>query len=106
MTRALERRLAAVERRLAPSSVEPMVIVVSGGLQSGDPTHATVGGVELVCGPSESFADFRARVVAAAKAAGERHVVIGGRVWRSLPICRIGTLWQSAWQNSATLPTC
>jgi hypothetical protein len=29
-------------------------------------------------GPSESFADFRARALAAAKAAAERFIVVGG----------------------------
>jgi hypothetical protein len=76
--KSIARRLAAIERRLAPSSAEPLVIVVSGGLPGVGPKHANVAGVELECGPSESFANFEARVVAAAKAARYDVVVIGG----------------------------
>ena len=76
--KSIKRRLAAVEQRLAPSSAEPLVIVVIGGLPEAGPKHAIVGGVELECGPSELFADFKGRVAAAAKAAGYGVVVIGG----------------------------
>jgi hypothetical protein len=76
MTKAIERRLAAAERRLMPRRAAPQVIIICGGFQDGHPTFATVGSVRWERAPAESFADFKARAVAAA--AGERFVVIGG----------------------------
>ena len=78
MTSALERRLATVERRLTPPRAEPQVILIRGGLHGGDPTHASAGDMQWECAPGESFADFKARAVAAAKAADERFIVVGG----------------------------
>ena len=78
MTRALERRLAIVEQQLTPPRADPQVILIRGCLHGGDPMHATVGGRCLECAPGKSFADFKARAVAAAMAAGERFVVVRG----------------------------
>lgn len=78
MMRALERRLATVEQRLTPPRADPQVIRIRGGLHGGDPMHATAGGMCWECAPGESFADFKARVVAAAIAAGERFIVVRG----------------------------
>jgi hypothetical protein len=40
--------------------------------------HATAGGMCWECASGESFADFKARVVAAAMVAGERFIVVRG----------------------------
>jgi hypothetical protein len=92
MTRALERRLTIVEQRLTPPRADPQVILIRGGLHGGDPMHATAGSRCWECAPGESFADFKARAVAAAMAAGERFVVVRGLPFddeRSsvMPIC-------------------
>ena len=80
--KSIARRLVAIERRLAPPSAVPQVIIISGGAHGGEPTHATAGDMTWERAPVESFADFQARAVAAATAAGERFVVIGG-----IPLC-------------------
>jgi hypothetical protein len=66
-------RLAAVERRLAPSRTE---ITVRGGLHRGGPM-ATVGGQDIRPLPNEGLDAFRERVRAIA---GQRPIV-----WRGLP---------------------
>jgi hypothetical protein len=80
MNKAIERRLAAAERRLKPPA--PQVFEIRGGFTtcdpSGDPTFATVGSAHLDRAPDESFANFKARAIAAAAAARERFVIIGG----------------------------
>lgn len=85
MKRAIERRLAALERRLMPPRAAPQVIIISGGPCRGDPTFATAGGLQWERAPAESFADFQTRATAAATAAGERFVIIGGLPPRVLP---------------------
>jgi hypothetical protein len=74
MSSAFERRLAAIERRVMPSRGKPLVIIVRGGLEGGDPTFA---GADQRA-PGESFSSFRERVVARAAAEGWPLVVIGG----------------------------
>jgi hypothetical protein len=74
MSSAFERRLSAVERRVMPSRGKPLVIVVRGGLASGDPMFA---GADQRA-PGESFSSFRERVVVRAAAEGRPFVVIGG----------------------------
>jgi hypothetical protein len=78
-TRRLDRRVAAIERRMV-AHLEIMEIAVRGGLPGSDddPRFATVGGIRWERAPAESLAAFRARAVAAATAAGERHIIIGG----------------------------
>jgi hypothetical protein len=79
MTSRLERRVAAIERRMV-AHLEIMEIAVRGGLPGSDddPRFATVGGIRWERAPAETLAAFRARAVAAATAAGERHIIIGG----------------------------
>ena len=80
MSRAIERRLIAAERRLNPPVPRIKEVVIFGGLPGSDddPTFATAGGIRWERAPAETLAAFRARAVAAATAAGERHIVIGG----------------------------
>jgi hypothetical protein len=79
MTSRFERRVAAIERRMV-AHLEIMEIVVRGGLPGSDddPTFATAGGIRWERAPAETLAAFRERAVAAATAAGERYIVIGG----------------------------
>jgi hypothetical protein len=77
MSSALERRLAAVERRVMPSSRKPRVIIFRGGIESGDPACAVVGGQRLERERDETFEAFQSRAVAAAARAGEPYVLIG-----------------------------
>jgi hypothetical protein len=87
VSRALERRLIAAERRLnppVPAGGEFVIIreiITPGGLPGSDddPTFATAGEMRWERAPAETLAAFRARAVAAATAAGERRIVIGGR---------------------------
>ena len=81
MTSRLERRVAAIERRMV-AHLEIMEIAVRGGLPGSDddPTFATAGGIRWERAPAETLAAFRERAVAAATAAGERYIVIGGAV--------------------------
>jgi hypothetical protein len=60
MSKTIERRLAAAERRLTPGH-DLEIIIIRGGLRGGDPTCCTVGNVSLDRAPSESFAAFKAR---------------------------------------------
>jgi hypothetical protein len=78
MSKAIERRLAAAERRLTPVRAELEIIRVLGGFDGGSPTVASVADVQLVRGTTESYAAFSARVEAAATASGETIVVIAG----------------------------
>lgn len=79
MNRAIERRLAAAERRLNPLVPPIKEIMILGGLPgSHDPTFATAGDLRWERAPAELFPAFRARAVAAATAAGEPFVVMGG----------------------------
>jgi hypothetical protein len=78
MNRTIERRLAALERRLMPPPAAPQVIIIRRVIDDGDPTFATVGGVRWERAPAESVTEFEARVIAAAAATGERRVIIGG----------------------------
>ena len=78
MTSALERRLAAVERRVMPSSRKPLVIIFRGGIESGDQARAVVGGQQLERERDETFEAFQARAAAAAVRAGEPYVLMGG----------------------------
>lgn len=78
MNRAIERRLAAAEQRLMPTQATPQVIIVRGGVHARDPTFAAAGGLRWGRRPGELFADFQARAVNEAAAAGECFVVIGG----------------------------
>jgi hypothetical protein len=79
VNRAIERRLAAVERRLNPPVPTIQEIMILGGLPgSDDPTFATAGQIRWERAPAETLPAFRARAVAAATAAGETYIVIGG----------------------------
>jgi hypothetical protein len=86
VSRAIERRLIAAERRLNPPVPEVSeifiirLIITPGGLPKSDddPTFATAGEMRWERAPAETFAAFRERAVAAATAAGERRIVIGG----------------------------
>jgi hypothetical protein len=86
VSRAIERRLIAAERRLNPPvpAVQEIFIIreiiIPGGLPGSDddPTFATAGEIRWKRAPAETLAAFRERAVAAATAAGERRIVIGG----------------------------
>jgi hypothetical protein len=68
------------KQRATPEAIPPrgfMSYIFAGGLHCGDPTHATAGDLRWDCAPGELFADFKARAVAAAKAAGERFIIVG-----------------------------
>jgi hypothetical protein len=78
MVNRLESRIAALERRQQQQHGEVKVVVIRGGLHDGDPNYGKVGELRFQRADDESFPAFQARVVAAAAAAGERLVVIGG----------------------------
>jgi hypothetical protein len=71
-------RIAALERRLAPASLMPTLIRITGGLPDADPACAEVGGQKLDRKTDETLRAFEARVLAAAKAVGQKVVIIGG----------------------------
>jgi hypothetical protein len=71
-------RIAALERRLAPTNAIPLLIRITGGLSDADPVHTTAGYHELEREPDETLRTFEARVLAAARAVGQQIVVIGG----------------------------
>jgi hypothetical protein len=75
VSRAIERRLIAAERRLNPPVPRIREVVVRGG---GNPTLAAADGMEWERAPAESFAAFRARARAAAEAAGVAFILFGG----------------------------
>jgi hypothetical protein len=77
MSRAIERRLAAAERRLTQTQVGLRVIAISGGLP-GPIRYAQGGGRIWKRANDETFEAFEARVTADAKAAHLKQVVIGG----------------------------
>jgi broad specificity phosphatase PhoE len=80
VSRAIERRLIAAERRLNPPV--PRIREVNLGGPPGsdyDPTLAAGGGMRWERAPGESFAAFRARTRAAAEAAGVAFIVFCGR---------------------------
>jgi hypothetical protein len=81
VSRAIERRLAAAERRLNPPVPRIEEVVILGGLPGSDddPTFAAAGGMRWERAPAESFAEFRARTRAAAEAAGVAFILFGGR---------------------------
>ncbi|MGA9015842.1 MAG: hypothetical protein WB509_25390 [Acetobacteraceae bacterium] len=70
-------RIAALERRPAPGNAMPTLIRITGGLPA-DPMRTTVGDQELEREADETLRAFEARVLAAARAVGQRMVVIGG----------------------------
>ena len=72
------RRIAALERRLAPANPEPTLIRITGGLPDSEPMGATVGGQQLEREADETLRAFEARVLDAAKAAGQQFVIVGG----------------------------
>jgi hypothetical protein len=81
VSRAMERRLVAVERRLVVSAVHEIFIIreiITPGGSDDDPTVATAGAMRWERAPAETSAAFSERAVAAATAAGERRIVIGG----------------------------
>jgi hypothetical protein len=81
VSRAIERRLIAAERRLNPPVPRIQEVVILGGLPgSDDVAFATAGDIRLERAPAESFAAFRARTRAAADAAGVAFIVFGGRI--------------------------
>ena len=71
-------RIAALEKRLAPAIAMPMLIRITGGLPDADPMRTTVGGQELEREADETLRTFEARVLAAARAVGQKIVVVGG----------------------------
>jgi hypothetical protein len=77
MTSRLERRVAAIERRMV-AHLEIMEILVRGGLVPGVALIASFSGREWEVAPDESFEAFRARAKAAAEAEGVRFIIFGG----------------------------
>jgi hypothetical protein len=71
-------RIAALERRRAPANAMPTLIRITGGLPDADPMRTTVGDEELEREADETLRAFEARVLAAARAVGQRFVIIGG----------------------------
>ena len=80
MSRAIERRLAAAERRLNPPVPRIRELNLGGDPGSDGPTLAAAGGMQWERAPAESFAAFRARTRAAAEAAGVASIVFGGPI--------------------------
>jgi hypothetical protein len=78
MNRAIERRLVKLERRLAPPNDEMQVLIIKGGMCSDGGMTADAGSLNWTQGPGESFAAFKARAIADAISAGQRHIIIGG----------------------------
>jgi hypothetical protein len=79
VSRAIERRLIAAERRLNPPVPRIREVNLGGDPGSdGGPTLAG-GGMGWERAPGESFAAFRARTRAAAEAAGVAFILFGGR---------------------------
>jgi len=79
MSRAVQRRLVAIERQLNPCVAATQEIIILGGLPgSDDPTFASAGKMRWQRAPDESLSAFRARAMAAATAASEPHLIIGG----------------------------
>ncbi len=72
------RRIAALERRLAPANPEPTLIRITGGLPDSEPMGATVGGQQLEREADETLRAFEARVLATARAVGQQFVIVGG----------------------------
>ncbi len=77
MKKATERRLAAAERLLLSRKGSLQVIIVHGGF-SGPPQYADGGDRIWERASDETFEVFEERVIANAKAAGLKFVVIGG----------------------------
>jgi hypothetical protein len=85
MSKAIQRRLAALERKLKPSMPDLVEILVSGGLPDSDlmsakanRIRAEFNGHTFLSEPDEPFEVFRARARAAAKAEEAPFVVYGG----------------------------
>jgi hypothetical protein len=79
MSKAIERRLAVLERQTKLQGLGVQEIIIRGGLPgSGDPTFAGAGKMRWQRAADESFNAFRSRALAAATKAGERFLVIGG----------------------------
>ena len=80
MSRAIERRLIAAERRLNPPvpAVQEIFIIREIVSSRDDPTFATAGEMRWERAPAETLAAFRERAEAEATAAGERRIIIGG----------------------------
>jgi hypothetical protein len=78
MNRAIERRIVKLERRLARPSDDVTVFIITGGVCSEGGTTAGAGGSNWTQGPDETFAAFKARVLAEATSAGQHHIIIGG----------------------------
>ena len=76
--KSIERRLAAIERQMTPPAPTILEIVIRGGLTPGVAPIASFGSNRWEAAPDELFEAFRARAVAAARAAGERSLIFGG----------------------------
>jgi hypothetical protein len=80
MSRAIERRVAAAERRFSPRPSPIRQIVISGGLSKGIAPIASVGSsqFQMRAEPDETFGTFRARVLALARTERATLVIFGG----------------------------
>ena len=78
MSKAIERRLAKIERRLKPPVRRMLEIHINGGFTSGIAPIASFGAHELEARSDETFEAFRARAKAAAEAEGATQIVFGG----------------------------
>jgi hypothetical protein len=87
VSRAIERRLIAAERRLNPPvpAVEEIFIVREIVSSRDDPMFAAAGEMRWERAPTETSAAFRERAVAEATAAGERRIVIDGQASPPVP---------------------
>jgi hypothetical protein len=79
VNRTIERRLAAVERRLQMSKPVVHEVFVTGGLVEGISKQASIaGGRAIEPEPDEDFEHFRERVRALALSEDARSIVYGG----------------------------
>jgi hypothetical protein len=81
---SLANRIAGAERAMSFLRPGLRVIDISGGLQSGIASVATIDGARLEPEPGESPDAFRARAHARARVAGAKTLVLGG-----LPLMRM-----------------
>ena len=78
MSKAIKRRLAAIERWLMPPARPILEIAISGGLTPGVAPIASFGSHEWEAALDESFEAFCARVRVQAKEEAVSHIVFGG----------------------------